>query len=88
MRRGAYRLRKNRFLFIEPTALPTLPQTLPPGRLPHVRDFRVHGLNTTFFQCFSLRPTRIYRERKATERRARGTVEEIYLLSRGNNLAK
>ena len=26
-----------------------------PGRVPLIADFRVHGLNTTFFQCFPVR---------------------------------
>ncbi len=44
-------------------AFPGLPPSLAPGRVPHVRP-SVHGLNTTFFQCFHHRSPPTYRKRK------------------------
>src|ERR1700734_2171081 len=42
--------------------LPTKP--FPLDGCPMFADFRVHGLNTTFFQCFHHRSTPTYRKRK------------------------
>src|SRR3984885_5262249 len=49
---------------ISPTAFPATLQALPPWTGAPCSRFCVHGLNTTFFQCFHYRSTPYVQERK------------------------